>query len=73
MSKNLIKVPRNPLASRRKFKKATEGKLKLYPRYVHSSRFGEFDPDSEAAYSIHHAFGAMIHEEICDLEDDLDY
>jgi hypothetical protein len=70
MSKNLIKVPKNPIADNRKFKIATEGKLKLYPHYVRRRRVGLFDPDSEAAYSIEAAFEEMAMEHIHDLQDD---
>ena len=69
----LIKVPKNPLANTKKWKSATSGKLKLYPSGIRRRGIGDFDPDSEAAYSIQHAFSAMIWEEIHDLEGDLDY
>jgi len=70
---DLIKVPKNPLASKKKWNKATEGKLKLYPRYVNrrgNSCFFPFDPDSEAAYSVEQAFEEWLREELDDLRDD---
>jgi hypothetical protein len=60
MSKNLIDVPKNPIVSNRKWKIATQGKLKLYPCYRH--RFNSFfAPDSIAE--------ALFYEH---LEDELD-
>ena len=71
MPRKLIKVPKNPLASNKKWKAATSGKLKLYPRYV--TRRGNssfFHPDSEAAYSIESCFEEFLREELRDLRDD---
>ncbi len=72
MPKNLIKVPKNPLASNRKFECATEGKLKLYPRYIRrrgNSNF-YFDPDSIAAQQVDELFEITIRDHIRDLQED---
>lgn len=63
MPKNLIKVPKNPLASKRNFNRATEGKLKLYPYRRRGLSISGFFADSMA--------DVLFHEHINDEIDDM--